>query len=92
MNYLVRGSQTKERLSMLLMLTKINSEDVTDALVDYLVNGHSLSVAADLNGVDRANLHRSITSLNEIAAIVEQIKDYDWSKSYLKVIYDQKKT
>jgi hypothetical protein len=83
MKYVTQGSQSAARLALLLQLTKIDSEDMIDALNDYLVKGLASSTAADINGVDRANLNRAANTINDMAAIVEAIKNLDYAGSYL---------
>lgn len=83
MQYVNKGSQSAARLALLLRFTKIESEAVIDALNDYLVKGLPSSTAADLNGVDRANLNRAISVINEMAGIVEEIKNLDYAGCYL---------
>lgn len=78
MRYLTQGSQCEERLALLLRLTKISSEDVIDALSDYLVRGLAESTAASINGVKLSNFKRALDTLNETAEAVEKIKEIDW--------------
>ena len=78
MRILVQGSQSAERLELLLQLTKIASEDVKDALRDHLVRGMSDALAAAANGIKQSNLKRALDSLERTAAIVEKIKEADW--------------
>lgn len=88
MKYVTQGSQSAARLALLLRFTKIESEDMIDALNDYLVKGLASSTAADINGVDRANLNRAIKTINDMAEIVEAIKDHDYQGSYLSHLKD----
>jgi len=78
MRYLIQGSQTTERLELLLSLTRISSESVRDALSDYLVRGLSDSLAASANGVLLPNFTKALKSLDQVAATVEKIKEIDW--------------
>lgn len=80
MNYLFKGTQTPERLNLLLSLCKISSEDVKAALSDYLVRGIDKKSAALLNGVPAPNFSRAISQLNVKAEVVEQIKEIDWQR------------
>lgn len=78
MNYLTQSSQSKARFTLLLQLTKIDSENVISALNDYLVAGLNMATAATINNITQANLKRGLIALEKQAAIVEQIKELDW--------------
>ena len=80
MRYLFKGSQTQQRLDMLISLGKISSDDIKAALSDYLVRGHDKKSAALLNGVPGPNFSRALSQLNAKAEIVENIKEHDWQK------------
>lgn len=71
MRYLVQGGHSQEQLDLLLKLTRISSESVTDALSDHLVRGLSDSLAASANGVLLPNFTKALNSLNKTAEIVE---------------------
>lgn len=78
MNYIFKGSQTIERLNLLLSLCKISSEDIKAALSDYLVRGIDKKSAALLNGVPPPNFSRALNQLNAKAEVIEKIKELDW--------------
>lgn len=80
MNYLFKGTQTAERLNLLLSLCKISSADIKAALGDYLVRGIDKKSAALLNGVPAPNFSRALSQLNAKAEVVELIKEIDWQK------------
>lgn len=80
MNYLLSGHESKERVELLLKLTKISSEAVQEAITDHLVKGLPENLAASLNDVQQPNFYRALTRLNEVACIVEEIKAIDWAK------------
>lgn len=80
MNYLLAGGESKERVQLLLSLTKINSESLQCAIEDHLVTGHSEKDAVLLNGVTQSNFNRAMSRINEVAGIVEKIKELDWSR------------
>ncbi|MBL4765068.1 MAG: hypothetical protein JKX67_07300 [Colwellia sp.] len=80
MNVLLQGGQSLKRLELLLQLTLIKSDNMKDALKSYLVDGMSESAVAALHSVDRNNFIRTLSKLNEKAAIVENIKEVDWPK------------
>lgn len=80
MRYLTQGGESQQRFELLLQLTRIASDDVKYALKDHLVTGLAESTAASLNGVKLSNFKRALDSLNESAAIVEQIKQLDWAR------------
>ncbi|MDK2597914.1 PapB/FocB family fimbrial expression transcriptional regulator [Pseudoalteromonas obscura] len=77
MKYLFKGMQSNSRFELLIMLTKIDSEQMIDALRDFLVRGMDKKSAAILNGVKQSNFSAALKALNEKAAIVEQIKELD---------------
>lgn len=80
MRYLVVGGESKERLALLFKLTKISSEDIQAAIEDHLFKGHPENIAVMLNDVTRSNFIRALSRLNEVAGIVESIKELDWDK------------
>ncbi|ASM53772.1 hypothetical protein PNIG_a1639 [Pseudoalteromonas nigrifaciens] len=77
MQYLFKGSQSQERLDMLLSFGKSTSEDIKSALSDYLVRGIGKTNAALLNGVKSPNLTRALKRLEATAGKVEKIKAHD---------------
>lgn len=85
MNYLLSGGFDEKKLELLLQLTSIRSDDIKAAIHDHLVRGASVQVAAAMNSVDASNLERSLKKLNDVAGIVEAIKEIDISKSVTKV-------
>jgi hypothetical protein len=80
MRYLIQGGEDAERLSHIISLTKITSENVQHALIDHFKKGSGLAAeaAAALNGVQLSNFTRAATRLEEVAATVERIKEIDW--------------
>ncbi len=80
MNYLLRGGESDERLRLLLSLTKINSEQLNDALIDYYVKGYQEKDCVIINSVTQSNFNRAVSRLNHIAEIVEKIKEIDWQR------------
>jgi len=80
MKMLVRGIEPQERVSLIMELTKIGSENIRSALIDHLSKGLSENDAAMLNDVPQQNFNRALKRLNEIAAVVEKIKEFDWDK------------
>jgi hypothetical protein len=85
MRYLTQGSQPEERFTMLLSLTGIKSEDITEAMRDYLVKGWAESTAAAFNRVTQSNLKRALAKMEKVAQAVETIKHIDIkNSSYLQ--------
>ena len=78
MKYLYKGSQSQERLDVLLSFGKSTSEDIKSALSDHLVRGIGKANAATLNGVPGPNLTRALKRLEVTAGKVEKIKEHDW--------------
>lgn len=78
MKYLYKGSQSQERLDVLLSFGKSTSEDIKSALSDYLVRGISKTNAATLNGVPGPNLTRALKRLEVTAGKFEQGLEIEW--------------
>ena len=89
MNYLLSGGYNPKKLELLLSLTSIRSEDIRAAISDHLVRGASIDLAAALNLVDAGNLKRSLKKLNEVARVVEEVKNIDLYKTVSKVTGDK---
>ncbi|MPY26940.1 PapB/FocB family fimbrial expression transcriptional regulator [Shewanella sp. YLB-07] len=80
MNYLLPGGEQPKRLQLLLLLTKIKSEPQIAALTEHYVNGLPAERAAARFMIEKSNLSRAQTRLEEVASIIEQIKEIDWSQ------------
>ena len=80
MKMLVRGFEPEKRVKLILRLTKIGSENIKTALIDHLSNGFSENDAAMLNDVPQQNFNRAFKRINEAAADIENVKDYDWAR------------
>lgn len=80
MNYLLSGGESKERVELLLSLTKINSEPLRNSITDHLCDGYADKYAYSRNGVAQSNFVRAMKTMNKVAGIVEAIKDLDWDK------------
>ena len=78
MKYLHKGSQSQERLDVLLSFGKSTSENIKAALSDYLVRGISKTNAATLNGVKGPNFTRALKRIEIIAGKIEKVKELDW--------------
>lgn len=78
MKYLHKGSQSQERLDVLLSFGKSTSEDIKAALSDYLVRGISKTNAATLNGVPGPNLTRALKRLEVVAGKFENALEIEW--------------
>lgn len=79
MKLLVKGIEPQERVNLIMKLTKIKSENIRSALIDHLSKGLSANDAAMLNDVPQQNFNRALKRLNEVAAVVEEIKEFDWA-------------
>ena len=90
MNYLLRGGYNPQKLELMISLTSIRSEDIRAAIHNHLVDGCAVDLAAALNCADVANLKRALKKLNEIAGIVEEIKNIDLYKRVAKVTKESK--
>ena len=80
MKLLVKGIEPQERVNMVIGLTKIRSENIRNALIDHLSKGLSANDAAMLNDVPQQNFNRALKRLNDVAAVVEKIKEFDWKE------------
>ena len=77
---LLAGMESETRVSLLLELTKIRSEQLTDAIYDHLCKGHASSVAAALNNITEGQVARAMVKLNDINDIVIKIEECDFSR------------
>jgi hypothetical protein len=77
MKFLSKGLEPEPRVNLLLQLTRISSENIERALIDHLTKGLTENDAAMLNDVPQQNFSRALKRLNEVAGIVEQIKELD---------------
>ncbi|MCJ8351161.1 PapB/FocB family fimbrial expression transcriptional regulator [Moritella sp.] len=77
MRVLIQGLEPKERVKLLFKLTRIDSENIQSALIDHLCKGHKEDDAAMLNDVPRQNFNRALKRLNDVAEVVEKIKEID---------------
>ena len=73
MRYLVQGFESKEKIELLLSLTKIDSDNIHCALNDYFVRGFEMAEAAEINNVRHSNLSRAVDTLNRISGTVEKL-------------------
>lgn len=80
MRYLIQGNEPPERLELLFKLIGRMGENTQEALIDHLCKGHPESLSASMNDLTKPNFSRSLTRLNEVAGIVEEIKEIDWEK------------
>lgn len=78
MRVLLSGGESECRVKLLLKLTRIVSPDIIAALHDHLVRGINDTAAATFNGVSDSNFNRALNTLNDVATIVEDIKNHDW--------------
>ena len=81
-SYVYQGSESPERIDLLVSLIGLRSPSQIGALRDHLVKGVPLDGAMVLNGVtNKSNLERDLDKINDIATTVEKIKEIDWSKA-----------
>lgn len=78
MKYLMQGGECASRFDLLISLTKLG-ENAIVALRDHLATGLDESTAASLNGLNKSNFTRALTTLNKTAKTVEKIKEIDWA-------------
>ena len=75
MKQLLQGMESKQKIELLLQLTKITRDDIINAILDHFVRGLTMPASAAINIVKRQNLAVSIESLEKVANIVEQINE-----------------
>jgi hypothetical protein len=80
MQKLIPGIESEKRVELLLELTDITSSGIKSAMVNHLTLGHPVETSALLSKVEPSNVSRGLASLNEVAEIVEKIKEHDWNK------------
>lgn len=80
--FLVAGTESLSRVKAIFKLTKIESEDVREAVIDHLVKGFDAKMSVARNGIDQPNFNRALRRLNEKAEVVEEIKEDDWPGYY----------
>ena len=77
--YIYQGSESPERFDLLVSLTGLRSPSQIGALRDHLVKGVQLDAAMVMNEVtNKSNLERDLDKINDVAIIVEKIKEIDW--------------
>lgn len=81
MRWLLQGGESAARLNLILSATKISSEPTIDALHDHLVKGIGDAASCALNGVSMSNFNRALKTVNEMAGIIEAVKEHDWANS-----------
>ncbi len=74
MNYLTRGGEREEVVRLLLQIPKVTSNNLKNAVVDYLVKGYSQSAAAILHDVQQPHISSLVKRLDGIYGIYGEIK------------------
>ena len=77
MKYLFQGRESKAKIKELLSLTRISSDQLKESIINHLCKGESESVSCLTSGVTQSNFNRGLSTLNEVAATVERIKEID---------------
>ncbi|MEM6230697.1 hypothetical protein [Shewanella scandinavica] len=80
MNHLLPGFESKQRVELLLSLTRISSPEVIAALTLHYTSALPAERAAARHGIELSNFMRGQKKLEQIAATVEAIKAIDWAK------------
>ena len=78
MKYLAQGQESREKVRLLIEMTKIGSDSIEAALYDHLCKNFSISAAASINGCLQPNLSVAIKTLNFFAKRVEQINELNY--------------
>jgi len=81
MRYLLPGSESENRIGLLISLTKIESEPVIKAINARFSQGFDLSMAATIGKVDESNFSDTCEDIEQVAKKVERIKELDWGKA-----------
>ncbi|MGL6124627.1 MAG: hypothetical protein ACRC1W_16890 [Shewanella sp.] len=84
MNHLLPGFESKQRVTLLLSLTRISSPEVIAALTLHYTSALPAERAAARHGIELSNFMRGQKKLEQIAATVEAIKAIDWEKHLAK--------
>lgn len=79
--YLIQGHESSERLAILFDLAGRFGDNTKDALLDHLNKGHTEELSASMNGLTKPNFSRALKRINEVAGLVEQVKELDWGKA-----------
>ena len=77
---LLAGMESKERVTLLLKLTKLNSEGVIKALYKHLCDGADAENSAIMYSVTAGQVSRALSKLESVNKIVESIKECDWDR------------
>ena len=73
MKLLTQGGLSEQALDVFVKLTRIQSDDVKDALDFYLVRGYGEAAAAAANRLSLSNFRRALARLEETAVLVESL-------------------
>lgn len=79
MKYLLAGMESKAKIDLIVAQTKIKSESTLDAIYDHLVKGILASDAVAINGAIQQNFNRTLVKLNEMAEMIEKVKELDYA-------------
>ena len=80
MKTLLRGKESKERLTLIISLTNIRSEEIIAMMYKIFVDGWSDEDAANMFNVPQPSINRAVKRLNEVSETIEEIKELDWSR------------
>lgn len=67
------GYENKKIINILITLTNIRSDAIVDSLVHHYCYGDSVSVCAEHNHIDVANIHRAMRKIEVIHDKIEKI-------------------
>ncbi len=80
--YVFQGGESPERFNLIIELSGLRSEKQIQTIKDHLVKGVPIDAAMAMNGVtNKSNFERDLDKINDIAKIIEKIKEIDWSKA-----------
>lgn len=85
MNRLLPGFESKQRIELLLSLTRITSPEVVAALTLHYSSALPAERAAARHHIALSNFMRGQTRLERVAATIESIKELDWEKHLAKL-------
>jgi hypothetical protein len=85
MNRLLPGFESKQRIELLLSLTRINSPAVVAALTLHYSSALPAERAAARHHIALSNFMRGQIRLERVAATIESIKELDWEKHLAKL-------
>ena len=77
---MLQGMESEQRVSLVISLTSMRSEEQKHALKLYFVDGVNFAACAALAEITESNLQRAIDRVQKVDSIVEKVKELDWAR------------